>query len=155
MTANIQISGKANNGIIFVVGGNDVDDFIVNLTALTGSGDTARAIAREAAALITPPTVGGVPGRDEFQQAAQNIQNAFPGSQPDSRNGQQGYGYQQEQPQQQRQASGPPPGVQPPLCNHGWARKYVAGVSKKTNKPYKMWACEADRNEQCEPIFIR
>jgi hypothetical protein len=151
VTANVQISGKANNGIIFVVGGNDADEFRVNLAATVGSMELADSIIAEAAKLVTPPTVGG-PSPDEFQQAAQNIQNGFPGSQPANQ------GYQQSRqapPPQQRQASGPPPGVQPPLCNHGWARKYVAGVSKKNNKPYKMWACEADRNEQCEPIFIR
>jgi len=37
------------------------------------------------------------------------------------------------------------------FCAHG-SREFVQGVSKKNNKPYKMWKCAAG---VCEPEFVR
>lgn len=146
MTANVQISGKAANGIIFVVGGDNLDDFRVNLAAAVGDMAKADAVINEAVKLIVPPSLAGAPAPDQFQQAAQNVQNAFPGSQPQQE-------YQPQQNQQRKPT--PPPGQQAPLCNHGTQREWVTGVSKKTNKAWKMWACPMDRDSQCEPVWVR
>lgn len=58
MTANIQISGKADNGVIFVVGGNDVDEFLVNVQSVVGDRQTAEDILAHAGRLITPASTG-------------------------------------------------------------------------------------------------
>jgi hypothetical protein len=42
-----------------------------------------------------------------------------------------------------------------PTCMHG-PRVYREGVSGKTGKPYKMWACPSDdRANQCQPEWVR
>lgn len=141
MTANIQLSGKANNGIIFVVGGDTFDDFFANLVAtLDGDAGLADSTVKEAARLIVPASAGGDGG--SVQQAAANIAAAFPQATPAP----------QAAPRQA--PTGAPPGQQAPLCDHGYARVYKSGVSK-AGKPYKMWSCPADRSEQCEPQWVR
>lgn len=59
--------------------------------------------------------------------------------------------------QQNRQA--PPQGAQQhpqgrkEFCAHG-EMKYLSGVSKKTGKPYSMFACNSgDRNNECKAVF--
>ncbi len=45
-----------------------------------------------------------------------------------------------------------PPSEASPTCIHG-PRKYLAGISKKTGKPYKMWVCPQPQGaEQCQPV---
>ncbi len=161
MTANIQLSGKSASGIIAVVGGDNFDDFYQNLVAfLGGDVNTADATIREASRLIVPPTAHADPYAD---QAIQNLQQAGLNPQP--------LPPQQHQPQQQypqqpapqhqtppqapqRQISGPPPGQQAPLCEHGYAREFKSGTSK-AGKSYKMWSCPMDRDQQCEPVWLR
>lgn len=58
---------------------------------------------------------------------------------------------------EQPQYSAPTPageasGTSAPTCQHG-ARKYKAGVSSKTGKPYAMWVCPLPQGpEQCKPV---
>ena len=42
-----------------------------------------------------------------------------------------------------------------PTCKHG-TMKFIQGTSKKTGKPYKMWACPTEKNDptQCRPQFV-
>jgi len=48
--------------------------------------------------------------------------------------------------------AGEAPGTSAPTCQHG-ARKYKAGVSSKTGKPYAMWVCPLPQGpEQCKPV---
>lgn len=42
-------------------------------------------------------------------------------------------------------------GEQPPVCVHG-PMKWMEGVSSKTGKPYKFWACTGPRAQQCKPV---
>jgi len=42
-------------------------------------------------------------------------------------------------------------GDQPPVCVHG-PMKWMEGVSSKTGKPYKFWACTGPRAQQCKPV---
>jgi hypothetical protein len=42
-------------------------------------------------------------------------------------------------------------GEQPPVCVHG-PMKWMEGVSSKTGKPYKFWACTGPRATQCKPV---
>jgi hypothetical protein len=77
VTLAVQVSAKTNNGTIFVIGGNNVDEFKMNLVALyTGpddDGDAAQAAAEEIleamAAALSP-----------MGAAVQAVQNAMPGS---------------------------------------------------------------------------
>lgn len=58
-----------------------------------------------------------------------------------------------------RPAQGPPGGTQlsqgaAPSCAHG-PRTFKSGISK-AGKPYKLWACSSyDRNDQCQPEWVR
>lgn len=45
----------------------------------------------------------------------------------------------------------PAGGDQPPVCVHG-PMKWMEGVSSKTGKPYKFWACTGPRAQQCKPV---
>lgn len=45
----------------------------------------------------------------------------------------------------------PTGGDQPPVCVHG-PMKWMEGVSSKTGKPYKFWACTGPRAQQCKPV---
>jgi len=47
--------------------------------------------------------------------------------------------------------SAAPAGNQPPVCVHG-PMKWMEGVSSKTGKPYKFWACTGPRATQCKPV---
>ena len=48
--------------------------------------------------------------------------------------------------------AGEAPGSAAPTCQHG-ERKYKAGVSAKTGKPYAMWVCPLPQGpEQCRPV---
>lgn len=48
--------------------------------------------------------------------------------------------------------AGEVPGTSAPTCQHG-ARKYKAGVSAKTGKPYAMWVCPMPQGaDQCKPV---
>lgn len=156
MTSNVQISGKANNGIIFVVGGEDVDALRVNLSALLGGMQQADAVLHAATKLIVPPNAVSVPSRDEFQQAAQNVQNAFTGSQPYTPPADDPWGPPPQQ-NQQRQAT-PPPGQRTPSCIHG-ERRWTTGVTKSgknQGKTWKAWFCPStDRDDQCEAEWVR
>ncbi|ANH49482.1 hypothetical protein uvFWCGRAMDCOMC455_03 [Freshwater phage uvFW-CGR-AMD-COM-C455] len=40
---------------------------------------------------------------------------------------------------------------QAPVCVHG-PMKWMEGVSSKTGKPYKFWACTGPRATQCKPV---
>ena len=138
MTGTIQISGKANNGIIFVVGGDTFDDFYTNLLAAHG-GDQAvvdQTIA-EAVRLITPMSTGSTPApQQQYQQPQQSQGYQSPA--------QQGYQPPQGGYNDNRQPAGPPPGQQAPLCpGHNQPGKWVPpGVAKATNRPYPgFWAC--------------
>ena len=133
MTANIQISGKAANGIIFVVGGDDYDSFYANLTSVLQSQQAADATVAAARALIVPPTATQSSPPQTIEQAQQVVQNAFPQAQP---------------------APAAPHGQQAPSCAHG-VREWKAGTSK-AGKAYKMWSCPSqDRSTQCEPVWVR
>ena len=135
MTANVQISGKSQSGIIFVVGGNDVDDFKLNLAGVLG-GDTATAdqIIDACAALITPASAGGSPAPAgtpaDFQQAAANVTKAFPQAQPVV-------------------AQGPAP-----VCAHG-QRTYKEGTAASTGRQWRAWMCPAPKGQSCPPEWIR
>ena len=131
MSANaIQVSGKATNGIIFLVGGDDYDSFYANL--LTVNGGDAGATDATLAKLRDLVNVNGQPAVTG-QQAVQNVQNAFPQAQP---------------------APPAPHGQQAPSCAHG-VREWKAGTSK-AGKAYKMWSCPSqDRSTQCEPVWVR
>jgi predicted component of type VI protein secretion system len=83
MTSNIQVSGKANNGIIFVVGGDSYDDFYTNLLAVNDS-DEARTTST-VAQLRELVNVGGPVAQtpaQSFQQAEQVVAQSFPQAQP-------------------------------------------------------------------------
>jgi hypothetical protein len=154
VTANIQISGKANNGIIFVVGGDTYDEFRANLIATLGSAQSADETIVEAARLIIPPSVGqglspGIPQQPQQtyqpppqQQYAQTQPAQYQQQDPyqQANNVIQGqFGGQTSQVPDTRAPAGPPPGGQgPPLCPmHNQPAKWVnAGVSKTTGKPY-------------------
>jgi len=44
------------------------------------------------------------------------------------------------------------PSTAAPTCQHG-ARKYKAGISSKTGKPYAMWVCPMPQGaDQCRPV---
>ena len=42
-----------------------------------------------------------------------------------------------------------------PSCKHG-PMKFLTGTSKKTGRPYKMWACDTPQGtpDQCRPQFV-
>lgn len=47
------------------------------------------------------------------------------------------------------------PGGEKRYCEHGEMR-FRSGVSKRTGKPYKMFACPSnDRDNECDPQFLR
>jgi hypothetical protein len=142
MTSNIQISGKANDGTIFVVGGDNYDDFFVNLSAAIGDISVAQQVVNEAVRILIPTSVGS--SAPSFEQAQQNVQNSF--AQQPPQNVVQGNFQQQPQYQQQSRPApaGPPPGAAAPACpNHGQPAKWVPpGVAKATGKPYQgFWSC--------------
>lgn len=126
MTANIQLSGKANDGRIFVVGGDSYEEFRANVLALVDDPGTADALIADAAKLIAGVGVGvSQPAADPFTGAQNVVQAAFPQAAP-----------------QPQQSSGPQPGETPPTGKNGKPMRLVpAGVSKKTGKPYAaFWA---------------
>lgn len=125
--STVSLNVKLPNGTLIQVGGVGADDFLANLSTFVPT-DVADHIVKEIASAVTPISTPA----------------------PDTRNGQTGVGYQQEQAAAQGQ-----PGPTPPNCDHGWARKWVEGTSKKNNRPYKMWACTADRDQQCEPVWVK
>lgn len=152
MTSNLQISGKSASGIIFVVGGDNFDDFYQNLLAVQG-GDPALTTATiaHAAQLVTPVGVSVQPAPQQAQQqypqtdaqAIANVQQGFPNAQVVPI--QQAPSYAQPD---QRQSAGTPPGQQAPYCpNHNQPAKWVpGGVSKSTGRPYNgFWACSVSQ----------
>lgn len=74
MTLAVQVSVKKPDGTIYVIGGENVDEFSANLIALYGgdeaSQEAAEEILTDMARALSP--MGG---------AVQTIQNAMPGSQ--------------------------------------------------------------------------
>lgn len=64
-------------------------------------------------------------------------------------------GYVQQAPPQQPQL---PAAAQPsaPFCTHG-QRVFISGISQKTGREWKAWACPADRNDpsKCDKEWIR
>lgn len=71
MTAQIQISGKAANGIIFVVGGENYDDFYANLLATLGNTAEVDATIAAARQLISASPTSAAPAQSAPQQQTQ------------------------------------------------------------------------------------
>lgn len=140
MTANIQLSAKANDGKIFVVGGDNFDDFYVNLVAVNG-GDTAAtdAIINEAKQLLAPVSAE--------RAALDNARKAFPQAQPQQDPwGDPPVPPRQDLNTQRGQTTGPPPGPAPLDANGNPKRWVPPGVSKKTGKPFAgFWAEDRPR----------
>lgn len=135
----VQLSGKASNGLIYVVGGNTFDEFYVNMcAAFNGDTEKVDSILGKIAQLVDP------------------LDNPAPPP-PDTRGGQTGearggYGRGNSGGGNGRQATSPP-GQQAPLCEHGEARVWRTGSSAKG--PWKAWMCPRDRSESCEPQWVR
>ena len=58
-----------------------------------------------------------------------------------------------QQPSRAPQAAQEAPGGEKRYCSHG-EMTFKTGVSKKTGKPYKMFACPAPRDQQCKAQFL-
>lgn len=130
-----------NGSIMTNVRGVDADQFGLNLTVT--QQDFAPLIEDLAATLQATDTLG----------------ESFPSTAP-----------VQEQPQSRYGSGGRPSygggGGQQPAgggqadgqrCDHNVPRKFVSATSKRTGKPFQMWACtvEQDPNRpQCPPIFV-
>ncbi len=128
MTHAVQISAKLNDGTILVVGAEGPDELGIHLKAL--GLDSEVVLARFSA----------LEGLDPVGVAQAGLgATVIP---------------QQAGPQQQGVIAEPPGVVK--TCNHG-ARKWVSGISKKTGKPYGMWACNTAQGapDKCEPEFYR
>lgn len=149
MTSNVQLSGKNNaTGMIFVIGGENFDDFYANLlTANGGNAELTNSTILEAVKIITP--LAGGPS-----EAA--VVAAFPGSAPVTPiTAAPSYQPSQAAPAPQappasRPAGGPPPGQTPPVCDHGYARVWKTGVTKtgpKAGSEWKAWFCPLQKNE--------
>ena len=92
MTQAVQVSFKKSDGTIYVVGGDDVDDFDTNLVALAGGDRTlADDVLADMVRTLSP-----------MAAAVNTVQQAMPGVQPV---GQNFYTPQQPQPQQANGAS--------------------------------------------------
>jgi hypothetical protein len=128
MTANIQVSGKYPDGRIFVIGGDNADDFYNNVAGILG--DTAANQIREDFAILSNPgAAGAVATAAPLRTAAA----AAP-----------------VQEQANPWGSPPPPGS--PTCDHG-ARVRRTGTSGKG--PWVGWFCPTPKGTpgQCSPKF--
>ena len=101
MTANFQISGKAPDGRIYVVGGDNYEEFSGNLLAIFGP-EMADRVAEDFQFLVDPPSAPAVANAGSLRGDAPSPA--------------------------QSSAGAPAPGAQ--TCNHG-ARVYKSGTSAK------------------------
>lgn len=101
MTANFQISGKAADGRIYVVGGDNYDEFTTNLLAIFGP-EMADRVVEDFQFLVDPPSAPAVANASSLR-----------GSDPSPA---------------QSSAGNPAPGA--PTCSHG-ARVFRSGTSAK------------------------
>jgi hypothetical protein len=104
----------------------------VEMVAEAGlQGELERFSAANNAAPAPVSTVG-----DPLAAAQATVRNTFPNAQP-------------VQPQV-------PGAVGAPMCQHG-QKTLLSKTSEKTGKPWKAWACPADRNDptKCDLDFIR
>jgi hypothetical protein len=154
VTSNIQVSGKANNGIIFVVGGDSYDDFYTNLLAVNDS-DEARTTST-VAQLRELVNVGGAQApAQSLQQAEQVVAQSFPQAQPVQQQ------YQQPaQPQQFAPAQAAPAAPGPaPLCpGHGLPAVFKTGTTKSgrnAGKTWRAWMCPNEKGNTCEAQWLR
>lgn len=129
-----------NGSIMTNVRGADPDQFGENLTIT--KQDFAPLIEELAVVLQATDTLG-----EQFQGTAP-VQE-----QPQSRYGSGGrpsYGGTRNAPPADSGGDGQ-------RCDHNVPRKFVSATSKRTGKPFQMWACtvEQDPNRpQCSPIFV-
>jgi uncharacterized protein DUF5710 len=77
VTLAVQVSAKTNAGTIFVIGGNNVDEFRTNLLALYAGPDDDPAAAEEAAEEILQAMAQAL---SPMGAGVQAIQNAMPGT---------------------------------------------------------------------------
>lgn len=120
----LQVSYKTPSGDMINIRANTSDELSV---LLEGVGDYATQIA-------------------SVQKLVLGAYNAIPLSTPSITQS-------IEQPQYSAPTqAGEAPGTSAPTCQHG-ARKYKAGVSSKTGKPYAMWVCPMPQGaDQCRPV---
>lgn len=151
LTSNVQISTKLPSGVIVVVGGDDFDDFMLNLNATVG-GDGAEQIAGDMAQALLS---GWEPIK--LPAAKQNIQRAMPVQDDYSDDPWAAEGRTTPAPARQparRQSQGPRPGGSGRQCEHGGM---VERTGNKNGKDWRGFFCPADRDDptQCAPQFVR
>jgi hypothetical protein len=129
VTSQYQASGKTNAGNIYVVGGENYDEFYGNVNALFG-GDlgAVEAMLSEFRSTLLPI---GEPR--QLHQAASTVNRGF---------------------SQQAPPPSQPAAPSAPLCDHGVPREYKSG--EKNGKTWAAWFCNGtrDRNEQCPPKWV-
>lgn len=153
MTANVQLSGKTNDGRIFVVGGDTVDDVLVHLTAVLGDRQAAEDAINDVASALAPVSAGGAatsgtasvvalggsstyraaaPASDgtSFRQAETVVRNDFPDAAPVTEN----------------------PAA--PSCVHG-VRVFKTG--EKNGKRWGGYLCAAGQGatDKCPPQWVK
>lgn len=102
MTSNIQISGKAVDGRIYVIGGENFDEFFANLSSVFAEPGQAERVVEDFQFLVDPPS-------QPAYAAAAPLRAADPSPVPSS-------------------APAPAPGA--PTCLHG-PRVFRSGTSAK------------------------
>lgn len=145
MAGTFQVSSKLNDGRIFVIAGENYNDFKVNLTSLLGEMDAESMLTTMASSLVGPTSSGGqvystpTPSVQStptappvsMEQANANIAAAFPGSTV--------------------VATHAPTGK---VCAHGEMTKR-SGAGPKG--PWKAFMCPTPKGtpDQCEPVWVR
>lgn len=144
MTANVQISTKRPTGEIYVIGGENYDDFYTNMLALYGgSVEHVNLIVGDMQESLMPTAQDATPA------ATNVVQVAFPQAEP----------VQQQAPAPaapvafRRPQGGPPPGQVAPVCEHGYAREWKTGGGGNTGKKaWSAWFCPLRKEEgACAP----
>lgn len=135
MTANIQISQKANDGRIVVIGADNADDFLKNVADLLGN-EYIDPIVQQFTELLGDPMSNAIGALQDANMLAPAT------SEP---TGQSPY---------RAPASAPPADI--PQCAHG-NRKYVAKPAQNGKKAWAAWMCGGTQEQQaiskCAPIW--
>jgi hypothetical protein len=147
VTANVQVSGKTPAGIIFVVGGNDVPEFLTNLAQVVTDPEEYDSVLAAARSAIVPLSAGAA----ELEHAAQLAQAALGGTIEPPRS----FRTAPSPAMPQAPTMAPTPSLSGVLCKHGEPAKLLpAGMYKSGERAGQprppVWVCARPQAESCK-----